>query len=211
MEEYIGLSAETQLEFFCFFYSDASLNVILADHLQDEVLLHLKKQVVSRRSSITHQLTTLGGVSFTVKLNSFSCRQPFVAVLHLLRTLCFGPINKISCLPDPGQTSTTDVGLCNRDYNIASCCLETTCLPIAKEELRVRFNPPSEPKVYVANYVLLPPQSETIVLVTMKTTRTYLLENYPRFCARHKVSLENGVATIERPNKSFPVSFSTCK
>ena len=199
----IGATTDDIAPALCVFDTGAGPNLIRADLLSENVLRKLdrKRKIVNLRSASTHQIEVLGITSLIVEVNGYRCRQPFVVTRNLTSDVILGTtyidehvenlwVRQRRIILRDG----TEVPIEKRAATARPLCLRTN-------ESRTVLPQPITQPVKVAGTIRLPPQSETVVLATMRKPGTYVVEPYQRLYDRHKVSMTNAVIETQRDNQ----------
>ena len=203
VEASVGVIADKLQKSLCVFDTGAGPNLIRADLLPDDVIhrLNTTRKVVNLRSASTHQISVLGITHLTVEVNGYRCRQPFVVVRQLTSDVIIGTTFIDEHVENIWVRQRKVILLDGTEIPIQrrSALGKPTCLRTTEKTTLDNFSVPE--KVYVAQQIILPARSETVVLATIVKPGLYVLEPGHKLYDRHKVSLTNGVIETHRPDQ----------
>ena len=182
----------------------AGPNLIRADCVPPEILANVNRdrRIVNLASAAKHKLHTIGVVSLWMDIGGCAFRQPFVVI----RRRAAGIIIGCTLLDDHAESLQI-----RRKVLILA---DGTVVPIrrlsagkstvvrTRERIEVTPLPPKSNQVHVAQRIVLPPQSETIVKVVCGRTGPVVLHPRPRLHDKRQVSLTNGFTVYGRTDRS---------
>ena len=197
VEAKIGPTATSQSPRLTVFDTGAGPNLIRASLLPSETLAAIdrNKTIVKLTSASKHSLDVLGIVYLTLTVSTFRVRQPFVVVRQLGADVILGCTFINDCVEQiyPRQRK---VILRNGDV------VDIQCRPHGPLEEKPSNEDPTVPArpvgrfIRVAQRIILPPLSETNVLVTCGLSGTFFTESADNVYAKKGVSISNGVVTV---------------
>eukprot|EP00171_Calliarthron_tuberculosum_P021901 IDg21901t1 len=207
LEALICPTKDTQRQHLTVLDTGAGPNLIRAALLPEDTLnkLDQSRETVNLSSASKHRLDVMGLVSLTVTVADLSIRQTFVVVRQLGADVILGCQfidSAVDFLSVRGRHLILTTG---KEVPIAR---RRAVIPTDRDTSEVKTIRPrnATPRnlIRCAQRVVLPPRSETNVLVSCALGGTRMLESFPNLYGNKMVAIANGVAQV-RPHVPFVV------
>ena len=206
VEVAVGAKPTEQKQYLSDAGTSAGPNLIRADCVPPEILANLNRdrRIVNLASASKHKLHTIGVVYLWMGMGGYACRQPFVVVRRLAADVIIG----CTFLDDHAESlQIRRKVLILADGNVVPIRRRSAGKPTVvrtRERVEVAPLPPKTNLVHVAQRIVLPPQSETIVKVFCGRTGPVVIDPRPRLYDKRQVSLTNGFADVQA-NRPFAI------